>query len=227
MIRDLSWSELTLLLVPVVCLLAGGGLLAYEHRPYQHLITQYSTSLADRSEPQVLNIQRAARELDGTDIGPGEVFSFNEVVGPRTLDRGYAESNAFMEGQLTRSVGGGICQVSSTVYAAVQETTLPIVERVPHFAVVSSIPPGRDATVWYGKADLKWKNSFDRPLRVRALVNGLTLRVELWDNTAAGQHATLRFSYRYGRKAKDRVVSVYRRVENTNALLSQDVYRAL
>lgn len=223
--HELTRQELALAIVPIACLLMACGVWSYNQRPYQDLIARYVTSLAARSPAQRENIRAAARRLDGAVVAPGADCSFNALVGPRTLARGFCDADAFMEGTLTRSVGGGVCQVSSTLYAALQETTLPIVRRVPHFAVVASVPPGRDATVWYGHADLIFKNSFDRPLRVRARDDGLALRVELWGNAEPGQRAALRFVYRYGPDRKQRVVCVYRRANGQDTRLSQDVYR--
>lgn len=225
MFRLISLHEVVLVLVPLVCLCSAGTILAYENRPFQDLLSHYATSLSERSAAQKQNIKNAAHRLDGAIIAAGEEFSFNTVVGPRTIERGFGPANAFMEGERTRSVGGGICQVSSTVYAAVQETTLPIVKRVPHFAVVRSVPPGRDAAVWYGQADLVFKNSFKRPIQLKVSADDLALRVELWGSERNGQQAALRFSHRYGRHGKNRIVRVYRRVDGRNTMLSQDIYR--
>lgn len=225
MFRQITLHEIVLIAVPLICLLSAGTILAYENRPFQDLLSHYTTSLSELSSAQRQNVKNAAGRLDGAVVASGEAFSFNAVVGPRTIDRGFTEANAFMEGSRTRSVGGGVCQVSSTVYAAVQETTLPIVKRVPHFAVVRSVPPGRDAAVWYGQADLVFKNHFKRPIQLRVRADELALRVELWGSARNDQAAALRFSHRYGRAGKHRVVRVYRRIDGRNLLLSQDVYR--
>lgn len=215
----------SLWLAPIFCLLMAGVAWGYDNRPYKDLVAHYASSLIERSAAQKQNIRAAARQLDGAVIGPGEECSFNALVGPRTVERGFVPANAFMEGTLTRSMGGGVCQVSSTLYAAVQETSLDVVQRHAHFAVVSSVPPGRDATVWYGKADLVWKNTLDRPVKLRALVDDSRLRIELWGTARPDQRSALRFLYRYGSHQQKRVVAVYRRVDGRNALLSTDVYK--
>jgi vancomycin resistance protein VanW len=217
--------ERGLLAVPIVLLLLGALALAYETRPYQELIAHFTTSLSGRSLAQRQNIEMAVRRLDGAVIGPGERCSFNALVGPRTISRGFTEANAFLEGARTRSLGGGVCQVSSTLYAALQETSLPIVQRVPHFAIVSSVPPGRDASVWYGKADLVWENALQHPVKLVAKLDELSLRLELWGTGEQDARAALRFSYRFGRHAHERQVWVYRRVGTKNSLLSQDTYK--
>lgn len=225
--RYLAPNQLGLWLLPIFCLLMAGVAWGYQHRPYKERIAHYSSSLVERSATQRQNIRMAAQRLDGAVVGPGERCSFNAMVGPRTVERGFVPANAFMEGQLTRSLGGGICQVSSTLYAAVQETSLKVLERSPHHTVVQSVPPGRDAAVWYGKADLVWQNTFEQPVKIRAIADDARLRIELWGTANEEQQAALRFLYRYGAKRKERVVAVYRRVEGRNTLLSTDVYRML
>lgn len=217
--------ERVLLLVPLVLLLVAGLAFAYHARPYQDQLAHFTTTLTGRSPAQRQNILLAASKLDGVVVGPGDKCSFNAMVGPRTLDRGFTEANAFMEGARTRSLGGGVCQVSSTLYAALQETNLPILQRVPHFAVVSAVPPGRDASVWYGQADLVWENSTHHPIRLKTHADELALRIDLWGTAEADTRSALRFSYRYGRHAHERMVCVYRHQGGKNVLLSKDVYR--
>lgn len=223
--RHLAPKQIGLWLTPIFCLLMAGVAWGYQHRPYKDMVAHYSTSLVERSATQRQNILMAAQRLDGAVIGPGERCSFNALVGPRTVERGFVPANAFMERQLTRSIGGGICQVSSTLYAAVQETSLKVLERKPHHVVVKSVPPGRDAAVWYGQADLVWENTFDAPVKVKATADDTRLRIELWGSANEAQQASLRFLYRFGAKRTQRVVAVYRRVDGRNTLMSTDVYR--
>lgn len=155
------------------------GVFLWLNRPFQAELGVYRTSLADRSEAQRHNIRQAVLALDGLVIEPGETFSFNEVVGPRTPERGYREAPAFMERDLVTSIGGGICQVSSTVYNAAALAGLRIVERHAHSRRVLSVPPGRDATVWYGMADLRFKNNQSHPLRMRLRLADEALHVSV------------------------------------------------
>ncbi|MDB5098702.1 MAG: VanW family protein [Cyanobacteria bacterium RYN_339] len=218
-------GERALWLAPVLLVLLGLLAWAYQARPYQDRLAHFNTSLTARTSAQRQNIMMAVKRLDGTIVGRGERYSFNAVVGPRTVDRGFTEANAFMEGARTRSLGGGVCQVSSTMYAAIQETSLPIVQRVPHVAVVSSVPPGRDASVWYGQADLVWENTTQHPIRIKATADDLQLKIELWGTAEADLASALRFSYRFGHHANERVVWVFRRLGGKNVLLSKDTYR--
>ncbi|WP_258359921.1 VanW family protein [Moorella sulfitireducens] len=123
------------------------------------------------------NIRLASGTLDNTWLPPGGVLSFNEVVGPRTVERGYQEALVIEEGNYVSGIGGGVCQVSSTLYNAALAAGLTIVERQPHGLAVDYVPPGRDATVVYGLIDLKIRN--DTPfwywLKSRVDNNKLTM----------------------------------------------------
>ena len=175
----------TLVLVAIVTTL-------WVKRPFQVGLASYRTSLADRTEAQRHNIRQAAMALDGVVIEPGETFSFNQVVGPRTPERGYREAPAFMERDLVKSIGGGICQVSSTVYNAVALSGLAIVERHPHSRRVASVPPGRDATVWYGMTDLTFRNEYPNPVRLAVKVENEALFVAVKAQSASGKKIVMR-----------------------------------
>jgi len=140
------------------------------NRPFQVEIASYRTSLADRTEAQRHNIRQAAMALDGVVIEPGETFSFNQAVGPRTPERGYCEAPSFLERDVLASFGGGICQVSSTLYNAALLAGLEVVERHQHNRKVASVPPGRDSTVWYGLLDLRLTNRTSNPVLLSALI---------------------------------------------------------
>lgn len=145
----------------------------------KEVLGSYRSDFSARTEAQRENIRIAANAIDGQWIKPGELFSFNRIVGPRTMERGYHPASSYLENLITETVGGGICQVSSTLYAACLEAGVTIIQRVPHRYQVSSVAPGRDATVWYGKADLQWRNDTGFPLRIEASVQGSQLVIAL------------------------------------------------
>jgi len=118
-------------------------------------VTHYSWWNFDRSA----NLERAATQIDGVMLLPGEVLSFNEAVGERTLDAGFRKAKIIERTGYTEGIGGGICQVASTVHAASVMAGLDVVERSPHRFRVPYIPPGLDATVDYGKKDLRVANN--------------------------------------------------------------------
>lgn len=124
--------------------------------------TSFKTSSADRKE----NIRVAAKALDGKLVLPGETFSFNEATGPRTVAKGYKEANIIVKGEFIPGVGGGVCQMSTTLYNALIRADLSIVQRSPHSIPSSYVPYGHDAAVSYGHLDLKFKNDFDFPIYV-------------------------------------------------------------
>lgn len=117
------------------------------------------------------NITLATAALDNTIIWPGQEFSFNEVVGPRTPERGYMPAPVILMGGNNMDYGGGVCQVSSTVYNAALEAGLLVVERHPHSRPVRYVPPNRDATVTFGYLDLRIKNHHDKPVIIKSGVS--------------------------------------------------------
>ncbi len=98
----------------------------------------------------------------GRCIAPGETFSFNGTVGPRTAEKGYQEAGAIVNGELVPQLGGGICQVGTTIFNTVFESGLPVVERHNHSFYISHYPKGRDATVSWGGPDFKFRNDTDQ-----------------------------------------------------------------
>ncbi|MCL5105741.1 MAG: VanW family protein [Armatimonadetes bacterium] len=132
------------------------------------VIGSFSTDLAPRSPEQRHNIVRAASKIDVITIRPGAEFSFNGAVGLCGMEQGYMRAPAIVAGELRPEWGGGVCQVSSTLYNAVLLSDLKITERHAHSRRVSSVPPGRDATTAFGIADLKFVNTTGYPLRLHA-----------------------------------------------------------
>lgn len=116
------------------------------------------------------NIKIGISKINGLILGPGDVFSFNEVVGPRTADAGYKAAHIYEAGRVIDGVGGGICQVSSTLYNAVLFSDLQVIERRNHMFTVGYVPKGVDATVSYGEVDFKFKNSTRWPVKINAWV---------------------------------------------------------
>lgn len=132
--------------------------------------TRFSTS-GENNRNRGENIKLSSSSINGKILAPGEVFSFNETVGKRTTERGYKTANAYSAGKIIEDVGGGICQVSSTLYNAVLRSGLDIVQRRNHSLTVGYIPLGLDATVSYGAVDFKFKNSTRWPIKIQAKVD--------------------------------------------------------
>lgn len=119
-----------------------------------------------------INIRLAAQSINGTVLFPGGEFSFNNVVGPRTSGKGYVIAHVFSEGQVKDGYGGGICQVSTTLYDAALFSNLNITERHNHVFAVGYVPLGLDAAISYGYSDFKFTNTTDYPIRIDAGVSG-------------------------------------------------------
>lgn len=133
--------------------------------------TRYDASNKNRSN----NIALASNKINGTVILPGETFSYNQIVGKRTIEAGYKEAGAYAGGKVVQEIGGGICQVSSTLYNAVLYANLEIVDRSNHYFETSYVDAGRDATVSWGTVDFKFKNNRQYPIKIEAISkNGVT-----------------------------------------------------
>lgn len=143
------------------------------------VIASFSTFYQDNCD-RAHNVELAAKELDGAVVWPGEIFSFNERVGPRIPERGYRKAPVYVGTRLEDDYGGGVCQVSSTLYAALLRAGLEVVERHNHGMPVDYLRMGEDATVVYGLLDLKMRNVLDAPVIVKARAEGGTLTVTLF-----------------------------------------------
>lgn len=145
---------------------------------FSSLLAAKTTDLTSNSNRNT-NIELSAAEINGTVLNPGEEFSFNDVVGERTSARGFMPAGAYSGGQTVTEVGGGICQVSSTIYYTVLKSDLEVVNRNPHTFTVSYLPLGMDATVSWGGPEFVFKNNTDYPIKILAWRDGLTLTIEL------------------------------------------------
>ncbi len=157
--------------------------------------SKYSTATTNRA----FNVARAADSVNGTILLPGEVFSYNSAIGNPSLANGYKVASVYENGKQTEGVGGGVCQVSSTIYSAVLYANLEIVERRSHSLTVGYVPKGQDATVSYGTLDFKFKNNTVKPIKVVVSAKGGICR-----------------AYIYGSKP-----DVARKVELSHSILSQ------
>jgi len=145
---------------------------------FRDLIAERTTHAAGASG-RITNITLASEAINGLVLLPGEEFSFNEVVGPRTTEFGYKTAPVLMRGELVPGIGGGVCQVSSTIYAAIRPSDLLVTEQQRHGRPISYLPWGWDATVFYGLIDFKFVNNTDYPIRIEIELEGrnLTARV--------------------------------------------------
>jgi vancomycin resistance protein YoaR len=129
---------------------------------------------------RIHNVQLVARLIDGKLIAPGATFSFNQATGARTAKKGFLEAPVIINGELTTGLGGGVCQVSTTVFNAAYEAGLKITARTNHALYISHYPQGRDATVDYPDVDLKFVNDTPHWILLRTFVGSYSLVVDLY-----------------------------------------------
>lgn len=138
--------------------------------------TRYDASNYNRST----NIELATKSINGTVIMPGEVFSYNQTIGRTTLEKGYKEGTAYVGGKVVPDVGGGICQVSSTLYNTALLANLEITERSNHLFETSYVAPSRDATVYWGSIDFKFKNTRSYPIKIVGTAKNGVVKIDLY-----------------------------------------------
>lgn len=149
------------------------------------LLGDFSTPLLG-SPDRVQNIRLSLQAMNNTLLMPGETFSFNEVVGERTVERGYRNAPIILGEAVVPGVGGGICQSSTTLYNAAREAQLEIVERRIHSIAPSYIKHGLDATVAWPHTDFKFKNSSSTPVIVKAEIQKWRVRVWILGKKGGG-----------------------------------------
>lgn len=147
---------------------------------FPDLLATFSTRFDGSNYNRNTNIKLAAKKVNGTVILPGEKFSFNTIVGSRTIEAGFKEGTAYIGGKVVPDVGGGVCQVSSTIYNAALLANLEIVERSNHMFTTGYVAASRDATVYYGSLDFIFKNSRKYPIKMVASANGGVCKVSIY-----------------------------------------------
>lgn len=164
---------------------------------FDHVLGYFETrySRAARHEARTYNLRLAASRLDGTVLLPGEVFDFNEVVGPRDEANGYRVAPVIAQGELVDGIGGGTCQISGTLHGAAYFAGLEVVERAPHTRPSSYIKLGMDAAVSYPAINFRLRNNFDFPIVLHETVKNGVVRAEILG------------------PARDRTVTFFRRID--------------
>ncbi len=146
-------------------------------------ISSCSTSFATSSKERINNIERALKAINGKILMPGEIFSFNGCVGERTEERGFMLAPIIMNGRLQNGIGGGICQVSSTLYSAILKTDMKVLERKNHTLPVAYVGLGLDATVAWESVDLKFENTLDYPIFIEGYTKNKDLYINIYSNS--------------------------------------------
>ena len=144
---------------------------AMEGMLFRDVLCEYKTQHTNNSNRNT-NLRLACEAINGTILYPGETFDYNTVVGKRTAEKGYKTAGAYSSGKTVETLGGGICQVSSTIYYCCLIADLEIVNRLPHSYVSSYMPMGMDATVSWGGPEFTFRNNTNYPIRIETWVEG-------------------------------------------------------
>ena len=138
-------------------------------------LVSYTTEMGASSSNRIHNVHLMADFIDGTVVQPGQTFSFNDVVGPRTAERGFLEGQEIIGSLVLPSIGGGVCQTATTLFNDAFELGLPILARTNHNLYLAHYPIGRDATVAWGGPDFQFKNDLKHGLLIKTSYSDQTL----------------------------------------------------
>ncbi len=161
--------------------LCFGFILSFVTNSYasQDILGTYTTQFGSWDVPRTNNILLSSKAIDHYVVKAGATFSFNDVVGDRTPERGYEESTVFVYDQKVKGIGGGVCQVSTTLYNSAVYANMEIIERHTHKREIYYAPTGKDATVDFPKLDFRFKNNNNFDVMIRAYTYQDKLTVEI------------------------------------------------
>ena len=197
---------------------------------FPDLLSEFSTKYAASNKNRTTNLILASKKINGTVLMPGETFSYNKVVGARTIAAGYKEAPIYVSGRVEDGIGGGICQITTTLYNAVLYANLDIVERSNHQFVPSYAGPSRDATVVYGAIDFKFENNRDYPIKITCSVSGGIANFKIWGLKSDNDYEVQITSRTTGKTATAIYSEAYKTLKKNGAvvsttLLSKDTYK--
>lgn len=147
---------------------------------FRYLLAEFSTPYDAAIRGRTNNLRMAARLVDGSIVQAGKVFSANGAIGPRNAEAGWREAKMFVSGQVVSGIGSGICQCSTTIYNAALLAGLPIVERHPHMFRVNYAPASRDAAIYWGQKDMRFRNTTGGPIYVQTWLESERFHVRLY-----------------------------------------------
>ncbi len=173
-------------------------------------LATFSTNYAITNRDRTINLTLASHKINGTVVMPGETFSYNKVVGKRTIAAGYKEAAIYENGQVSSGLGGGICQISTTLYNAVVAADMEIVSRRNHMFVPSYITAGKDATVVWGSTDFKFKNTRDYPIKITSSVENGVASVSVYGLKKGTEYNISIETKTIKKTSKDMVVDAYK-----------------
>lgn len=198
---------------------------------FPDLLSTFSTNYNVRDKNRTTNLILAANKINGTVLMPGETFSYNKVVGERTIAAGYREAPIYVSGEVVDGLGGGICQITSTLYNAVIYANLEVTQRSNHQFVPSYVRASRDATVVYGSIDFKFKNNRNYPIKLICSVSGGVANFKIYGLRQDDDYQVEISDYVTGRTSNAIYSEAYKILKRNGkivnkVLLSKDVYKS-
>ena len=197
---------------------------------FPDLLSEFSTNYAASNKNRTTNLILAANKINGTVLMPGETFSYNKVVGARTIAAGYKEAPIYVQGEVVDGLGGGICQITSTLYNAVVYANLEVTQRTNHQFVPSYVTASRDATVVYGSIDFQFKNNRNYPIKIVCSVSGGVANFQIFGLKQENDYDVEISAYVTGRTATAIYSEAYKILKKdgkvvSTELLSKDTYK--
>lgn len=197
---------------------------------FPDMLSTFSTKYAASNRNRTTNLILAANKINGTVLMPGETFSYNKVVGARTIAAGYKEAPIYVQGRVEDGLGGGICQITSTLYNAVVYANLEVTQRTNHQFVPSYVTASRDATVVYGAIDFQFKNNRDYPIKLVCSVSGGIANFQIFGMHQENDVEVQISSYETGRTSSAIYSEAYKILRRDGQvvdkqLLSKDTYK--
>lgn len=191
------WSDAKageLVVVPLKITLPEHNLENFKGELFSDLLGSQTSNYSSSSASRANNVELAASKINGVVLNPGDSFSYNDTVGQRTEAAGFKAAGAYANGKVVNEVGGGICQVSSTLYCAVLYANLEVTARTCHYFPVSYLPAGLDATVSWGGPEFKFVNNRSFPIKIVTKCAGRNLTVEIWGTDLDGSYVEMNYS---------------------------------
>ena len=143
-------------------------------------IASFSTKVYTKTQDRMKNLQIVCDKLSGTVLAPGQEFSYNDTCGPYNKENGFGKATVFIDGEEVQEYGGGVCQLSSTLYNAIRNLNVDILERHNHSKEVYYVPKNEDATVSFGSLDFRFKNNENYPIEIEANSNENEVTVSIF-----------------------------------------------
>ena len=190
---------------------------------FPHLLGTQSSRYNVYDNDRTTNVILSSNKINGVVVMPGEVFSYNKIVGERTIDAGYKNASIYVDGKVVDGLGGGICQTTTNLYNAVLYANLEIVERTNHQFIPPYSSASRDATVVYGLSDFKFKNNRDYPIKISSTVSNGTATVQIYGLKQETEYSVEIRSYKTGSTANAIYSEAYRILRLNGSIISQEL----